>query len=86
MLPFPRPESCFRLAFRSLLARPAVAFVFSFLLVALASSALPAQAQQTNGSPELVVSQIYTRGGEAGATYRNDFVEIFNRSNSTRFN
>jgi hypothetical protein len=38
-----------------------------------------ARAQTTNGSPNLVVSQIYTRGGEAGASYNKDFVEIFNR-------
>jgi hypothetical protein len=31
----------------------------------------------------LRISQIYTRGGEAGATYQNDFVEVFNASSST---
>jgi len=29
-------------------------------------------------SSSLRISQVYTRGGEAGATYQNDFVEIFN--------
>jgi hypothetical protein len=38
-----------------------------------------ARAQTVSGSPNLVISQIYTRGGEAGASYRNDYVEIFNR-------
>jgi hypothetical protein len=29
-------------------------------------------------SSSIRISQVYTRGGEAGATYQNDFVEIFN--------
>src|ERR1044072_10034644 len=29
-------------------------------------------------SSSLRISQVYTRGGEAGATYQNDFVELFN--------
>jgi hypothetical protein len=37
----------------------------------------------TPGSPDLVISQVYTRGGEPGATFRNDFVEVFNRGNTT---
>ncbi len=32
---------------------------------------------------QLVISQVYGGGGNSGATYKNDFVEIFNRSNST---
>ena len=32
---------------------------------------------------EIVVSQIYGGGGNSGATYRNDFVELFNRSSNT---
>ena len=31
-----------------------------------------------DASNSLRISQIYTRGGEAGATYQNDFVEVFN--------
>lgn len=33
-------------------------------------------------APALVISQVYTGGGESGATYTNDFVELFNRSAS----
>ena len=40
---------------------------------------LPAIAQ---GSPNLVISQVYGGGGNSGAPYTNDFVEIFNRSSS----
>ena len=35
------------------------------------------------GTSTLRISQVYTRGGEAGATYQNDFVEVFNASSST---
>ncbi|HEX8681308.1 MAG TPA: ExeM/NucH family extracellular endonuclease [Ardenticatenaceae bacterium] len=35
----------------------------------------PAQAV----SPDIVISQVYGGGGNAGATYRNDFIELFNR-------
>jgi hypothetical protein len=31
------------------------------------------------GSADLVISQVYGGGGNSGATYKNDFVEIFNR-------
>jgi DNA/RNA endonuclease G (NUC1) len=30
----------------------------------------------------VVISQVYGGGGNAGATYKNDFIEIFNRSNA----
>jgi uncharacterized protein (TIGR02145 family) len=33
--------------------------------------------------PEIVISQIYTTGGVSGATYRNDFIELFNRGNQS---
>ncbi|MDD5562657.1 MAG: lamin tail domain-containing protein [Thermoanaerobaculaceae bacterium] len=32
---------------------------------------------------QLVVSQVYGGGGNAGATYKNDFIEIFNAGSST---
>ncbi|MET0650067.1 MAG: Calx-beta domain-containing protein [Pyrinomonadaceae bacterium] len=51
-----------------------------FALLACATLAGPTPAQTLNtGSPDLVISQIYTRGGEAGASYQKDFIEIFNR-------
>ncbi|HST18217.1 MAG TPA: lamin tail domain-containing protein [Gaiellaceae bacterium] len=33
-------------------------------------------------SPDTVVSQVYAGGGNAGATFTNDFVELFNRGSS----
>ena len=34
-------------------------------------------------SPTIVISQIYGAGGNSGATYQNDFVELFNRGSTT---
>ena len=33
-------------------------------------------------SPNLVISQVYGAGGNSGASWRNDFIEIFNRGNA----
>lgn len=33
-------------------------------------------------SPDVVISQVYGGGGNTGATYKNDFIELFNRGNS----
>ncbi|MCY7387206.1 MAG: ExeM/NucH family extracellular endonuclease, partial [Burkholderiales bacterium] len=33
-------------------------------------------------SPNIVISQIYGGGGNTGAPYKNDFIELFNRGNS----
>jgi hypothetical protein len=56
-----------------------VAAFASLALCLLASLHSSARAQTVAGSPNLVISQIYTRGGEAGASYQSDFVELFNR-------
>ncbi|MBV9927727.1 MAG: hypothetical protein JOZ96_22095 [Acidobacteria bacterium] len=53
--------------------------LFALATFACVAGSAGAAAAQTQGSPDLVISQVYTRGGEAGATYRNDYVEIFNR-------
>src|SRR5215213_4717315 len=54
--------------------------LFTFLVVCLFVSLQPsARAQSAAGSPDIVISQVYSRGGESGATYRSDFVELFNR-------
>src|SRR5215210_2102522 len=33
-------------------------------------------------SADVVISQVYGGGGNAGATYKNDFIELFNRGTS----
>ena len=40
-------------------------------------------AQPLAVSPDVVVSQVYGGGGNSGATYTNDFVELFNRGSTT---
>jgi uncharacterized protein len=39
-------------------------------------------APQVAGTPKLVISQVYGGGGNAGATLKNDFVELFNAGQS----
>ncbi|HEU5362212.1 MAG TPA: lamin tail domain-containing protein [Gaiellaceae bacterium] len=50
------------------------------LLLALLCAAATARA---SGSASLVVSQLYASGGNSGATYANDYVELFNRGSSS---
>ncbi len=50
----------------------ALLFAGALLIVPAAQSA----------SPDMVVSQVYAGGGNSGATYANDFVELFNRGTS----
>ena len=63
---------------RRMLARA----LFALLACAAFAGSTPAQSLNA-GSPDLVITQVYTRGGEPGATFRNDYVEIFNRGNTT---
>src|SRR5678816_4441585 len=64
---------------KTLRTRTTLGAVFISLL-ALTLQAPPAHA---TGSPNLVISQVYGGGGNAGATYIRDFVEILNRGSST---
>ena len=48
------------------------------VLLCLSGLLLAAPAAQS-ASPGLVVSQVYAGGGNSGATYANDYVELFNR-------
>jgi predicted extracellular nuclease len=38
---------------------------------------------QNDDTPLLVISQLYGGGGNAGATFKHDFIEIYNRGTST---
>jgi hypothetical protein len=49
------------------------------VLVAGAGTALAAEP-----SPDIVISQVYGGGGNSGAPYQNDYVELFNRGTATR--
>jgi len=53
------------------------------LLVALAFAALLLAAPATPASSSgVVVSQVYAGGGNSGASFTNDFVELFNAGSS----
>ncbi|SDT82187.1 hypothetical protein SAMN05216371_7018 [Streptomyces sp. TLI_053] len=52
--------------------------VASAATVVAALTALPAGTAQAV-SPDLVISQVYGGGGNSGAPYTNDFVELYNR-------
>ena len=53
-------------------------FVFASIL-ALVFSLLPSQLLQALAiSPNVVISQVFGGGGNAGATFKNDFIELFN--------
>ena len=54
--------------------------VLATIVLVLALLAVPAA---QGASPDLVVSQVYAGGGNAGATFTNDFVELFNRGTTT---
>ena len=51
------------------------------LIVALMVSFLPAQVRPVYAvSTSIVISQVYGGGGNSGATYKNDFIELYNRA------
>jgi hypothetical protein len=57
-----------------------------FVLVALALASIagaPAAAPAATSSSTVVVGELYPGGGNTGATYANDFVELFNRGATT---
>ena len=59
--------------------RPAVAAALLGLVVSTLALGLVTPAAQANvGGTDLVISEVYGGGGNAGATYTNDFVEIYN--------
>jgi len=54
--------------------------VFVALLAAVGLLVAPAA---ESASPDLVVSQLYAGGGNSGAPFANDFVELFNRGSTS---
>ena len=54
------------------------------LLALLSALALPlaAASARGSGSGSLVVAEVYAAGGNSGAVYANDYVELFNRGAS----
>jgi len=61
---------------------PRALFVLVALALALIAGA-PAAAPATASSSTVVVGELYAGGGNSGATYANDYVELFNRGTTT---
>jgi hypothetical protein len=55
--------------------------VLVLLVLAVAGGVLAVPAARS-ASPDVVVSQVYSGGGNAGASFQNDFVELFNRGST----
>ena len=62
-------------------AKRALRRAATLLLSIVAVTGPTAARGQTSG--EVVISQIYGGGGNSGAPFRNDFVELFNRGTNT---
>src|SRR5437899_2456005 len=60
-------------------SRPLAFLLFFSMVVSLLPFAQPAAAV----SADIVISQVYGGGGNSGATYQNDFIELFNRGAAT---
>ncbi|MFN0111784.1 MAG: lamin tail domain-containing protein [Blastocatellia bacterium] len=60
-------------------------FVFLFVSIGLAvcGYVVSSSSSRVMVSPDVVISQVYGAGGNAGASFQNDFIELFNRGNST---
>ena len=58
---------------------PRVAALVLFVIVAGGLLAVPTA---RSASPDIVVSQVYAGGGNSGASFANDFVELFNRGSA----
>jgi predicted extracellular nuclease len=56
-----------------------IAMSFALLLIGFPGGPAPADAVSTG----VVISQVYGGGGNSGATYTHDFVELFNRGTTT---
>jgi lamin tail-like protein len=56
--------------------------VLSLVAVLLLLGAAGAASSAVASSPDIVVSQVYAGGGNAGASFANDFVELFNRGSA----
>jgi predicted extracellular nuclease len=59
-------------------------FFAGFLIFALLLALMPGQVLYVSAiSPDIVISQVYGGGGNSGATYTHDFIELFNRGTSS---
>ena len=58
--------------------------VFNAVLIAALALSLVAFVQPAQAvSPDIVISQVYGGGGNSGAPYNSDFIELYNRGTTT---
>jgi predicted extracellular nuclease len=53
------------------------------ILGAMLAAALGAAPAASAASPDIVIAEVYGGGGNSGAPWRNDFIELYNRGTST---
>lgn len=53
-----------------------------FLVLAVCLSIFPAELFAAREGNNVVINQVYGGGGNSGATYKNDFIELYNPTNS----
>src|SRR5713226_9617459 len=53
------------------------------VLVSMLMTLMPFGQPAAAVSSSIVISQIYGGGGNSGATFKNDFIELFNRGTAT---
>lgn len=60
-------------------------FVCLLVLLAMAIGGYVVSSSPSRGilSPDVVISQVYGAGGNSGASFQNDFIELFNRGNTS---
>ena len=56
-----------------------LSFLAAVFILLISSSVTSSVIMAQTADPNIRISQVYTRGGEAGAAFQNDFVELFNR-------
>ena len=52
-------------------------------VIAFCAAQLLVAAGAQGASSDVVISQVYAGGGNAGASYTNDYIELLNRGSST---
>src|SRR5687768_9612869 len=66
------------------LTSPARRAVLSIIIVSIALASVLSGTRSTQAvSATIVISQVYGGGGNAGSTFRNDFIELFNLGSTT---
>src|SRR3954451_3655448 len=65
-----------------LLRRSALAGVSVLALVGAGTAVLPKPAHAVDLSSDVVLSEVYGGGGNTGAPYQNDFIEVYNHGTS----